>query len=519
MSMLQSFAPLLPTPLPRTWQRQQRPQQPLLPWPLKSKQHQVVLPKYRLDIEDVASAIGVTEESFKWAASVAHEKRRAAALNWMRYHIGQFVWHEVKRLGHDTQWLVQEHVMCVCTTGSTYTNTYDMESDVDLLLITGDWLERSAVLSPDSSTIGSLAHYFGQLQLPCDVHIAYISVDRCHAPVFKLDLTLMGATVRVDLALAIVPASVLSPQTQTRLPDPDEPYLLPKLLELQRRDPQHLNAALDAKSRISLAAYWSCVDLLEAVPDPTKFRICVRFIRLWARRRGIYSQMLGYPGGTAWALLVARACIACDTPETNVAQLISQVFVYWSHYEVYAGQDDVNAMSQVDVTTFELIQREWNRAVYVTSGRRRSPRPNARLRALFSYHADESHVVLRPVFFRERSDFSCFSEVTFVSYTPSSTAARNATMQWRELVKSRLLHGLIEPLRKTPNTHAVLWPIPRILGGEQDSESYTVGIKFTSPSAILHVAQLLDSFQTACNLLARSNTNSCCCCVIVHAAT
>lgn len=49
-------------------------------------------------------------------------------------------------------------------------------------------------------------------------------------------------------------------------------------------------------------------EILDLVPEPTTFRLALRAIKLWAQRRAIYANIMGYPGGVAWAMLVARVC-------------------------------------------------------------------------------------------------------------------------------------------------------------------------------------------------------------------
>jgi poly(A) polymerase len=49
-------------------------------------------------------------------------------------------------------------------------------------------------------------------------------------------------------------------------------------------------------------------EILDLVPEPTTFRLALRAIKLWAQRRAIYANIMGYPGGVAWAMLTARVC-------------------------------------------------------------------------------------------------------------------------------------------------------------------------------------------------------------------
>ncbi|RFU35747.1 hypothetical protein B7463_g603, partial [Scytalidium lignicola] len=49
-------------------------------------------------------------------------------------------------------------------------------------------------------------------------------------------------------------------------------------------------------------------EILELVPQKAVFRSALRGIKLWAQRRAIYANIMGFPGGVAWAMLVARVC-------------------------------------------------------------------------------------------------------------------------------------------------------------------------------------------------------------------
>ncbi|KAI9675689.1 MAG: polynucleotide adenylyltransferase [Caeruleum heppii] len=49
-------------------------------------------------------------------------------------------------------------------------------------------------------------------------------------------------------------------------------------------------------------------EILELVPQQKVFKYALRAVKLWAQRRAIYANVIGFPGGVAWAMLVARVC-------------------------------------------------------------------------------------------------------------------------------------------------------------------------------------------------------------------
>lgn len=58
----------------------------------------------------------------------------------------------------------------------------------------------------------------------------------------------------------------------------------------------------------ALHVYDSSEALLAAVPNQEPFRLLLRFVRHWAKQRGIYGGHLGFLGGQAWAICCARIC-------------------------------------------------------------------------------------------------------------------------------------------------------------------------------------------------------------------
>ncbi|KZV76021.1 poly-A polymerase [Peniophora sp. CONT] len=66
-------------------------------------------------------------------------------------------------------------------------------------------------------------------------------------------------------------------------------------------------------------------EILRLVPNVGVFRDALRCIKLWANRRAIYSNVNGFLGGVAWAMLVARICQLY--PNALAGAIVSRFFI------------------------------------------------------------------------------------------------------------------------------------------------------------------------------------------------
>ncbi|GFY67889.1 poly(A) polymerase gamma [Trichonephila inaurata madagascariensis] len=85
---------------------------------------------------------------------------------------------------------------------------------------------------------------------------------------------------------------------------------------------------LDTKCILSLNGARLTEEILHLVPNKDSFRLTLHSIRLWAKRQGVYSNVLGFLGGVSWAILVARICQLY--PNATASTLVHKFFLVFS---------------------------------------------------------------------------------------------------------------------------------------------------------------------------------------------
>ncbi|KUF85207.1 Poly(A) polymerase gamma [Phytophthora nicotianae] len=124
-----------------------------------------------------------------------------------------------------------------------------------------------------------------------------------------ISLSFLG--VRMDLLFARLPVSSVEPN--------------------QNIDSDHMLVGVHETSMKALNAPRVSSMLLCLVPRRREYRIVLRAVRAWARRRGIYSAKLGYLGGISWAILVAFVCQLY--PNAEPAKIFVRFFQVLSEWQ------------------------------------------------------------------------------------------------------------------------------------------------------------------------------------------
>ncbi|KAJ1859841.1 polynucleotide adenylyltransferase [Coemansia sp. RSA 2703] len=87
---------------------------------------------------------------------------------------------------------------------------------------------------------------------------------------------------------------------------------------------------LDEKTIRSVNGSRVTDEILRLVPNIPTFRLALRCIKLWAKRRAIYSNSIGFLGGVAWAMLVARTCqLYPNACAGTIVSRFFKVFLFW----------------------------------------------------------------------------------------------------------------------------------------------------------------------------------------------
>ncbi|XP_069117159.1 poly(A) polymerase beta-like isoform X1 [Argopecten irradians] len=184
----------------------------------------------------------------------------------------------------------------VCTFGSYRLGVHTKGGDIDTLCVAPRHVDRSDFFSS-----------FYELLKQQDEVKDLRAVEEAYVPVIKM----VFDGIELDMLFA-------------RLALPQIPE------DIDLRD-EALLKNLSEKCVRSLNGCRVTDEILHLVPNKESFRMTLRAVKLWAKKRGIYSNALGFLGGVSWAMLVARVCQLY--PHAAPATLLHKFFMVFYKWD------------------------------------------------------------------------------------------------------------------------------------------------------------------------------------------
>eukprot|EP00743_Colponemidia_sp_Colp-15_P001654 GILK01001807.1.p2 GENE.GILK01001807.1~~GILK01001807.1.p2 ORF type:complete len:637 (+),score=126.58 GILK01001807.1:95-2005(+) len=297
-------------------------------------------------------------------------------------------------------------------------------------------------------------------------------VPEAYVPVIKMKF----CDVQIDLLFARLALTII-PESMTSLED------------------DQLLKNLDDKSVLSLNGCRVTDQILNLVPNVQNFRTTLKLIKLWAKRRGIYSNVMGYLGGVSWALLVARVCQLY--PLYCPSQLLSRFFRVYNQWSWPAPVLLTNIL-EPKANMGAVPHKVWNPKVHIMDRKHLMPIITPAYPSMNSTHnvSETTKRILREEFERgikvmneilaRRAPWSdlCESSDIFSRYShfleiDVLAATEPDQRKWLGWVESRL-RQLILRLEMIPNTQSHPWPFEFTLQDERFPfcTSFFFGLQF-----------------------------------------
>ncbi|KAI0481049.1 Poly(A) polymerase [Xylariaceae sp. FL0804] len=227
--------------------------------------------------------------------SASETKKRERVLEDLQRIADEFVRRVAREKEPKSEVLIRDARGEIFTYGSYCLGVYGPGSDIDTLVTAPKYVTRDDYFKHFPALLQELA--------PRGAISDLTAVEDAFVPIIKFEYW----NISIDLIFSrIATLKQFPPHKQLRLTNNE--YL----------------RGLDDRELRSLNGTRVTNEILNQVPEQSTFRLALRAIKLWAQRRAIYANIIGFPGGVVWAMLVARVCQLY--PKAASAVIVSKFF-------------------------------------------------------------------------------------------------------------------------------------------------------------------------------------------------
>merc|ERR1712000_348393 len=255
----------------------------------------------------------------------AETEKRKVVLDSIQKICNEFVKTVARVREPKNEFLQRNAVGKVFTYGSYRLGVFGPGSDIDTLIVAPKYVTRDDYFEYFPGLLRSMAPKGSITDLAV--------VTDAFVPIIKFEYS----GISIDLIFSRVMQTQLS-------------------LDLDLKNDSYLRG-LDDRELRSVNGTRVTDEILDLVPEKSTFRLALRAIKLWAQRRAVYANIMGFPGGVAWAMLTARICQLY--PKATAAVVVKKFFLVVSRWP----WPKPCLLKPLD-TSNKLPVRVWNPKVY-----------------------------------------------------------------------------------------------------------------------------------------------------------